>query len=82
MLDRDMSRSRRWLTVLGCVLLAATAESQFRGRRQPAAFERGNVPPWQLEPAFKRDCFTFARIKYRSTQDRSSYAWWTDYRTN
>ena len=49
-----------------------------RGGRQPV-FDRGNVPDWRLPPRFERDCFTFVRIKYRSTQDRSSYAWWTDY---
>jgi hypothetical protein len=64
------------------VLLAGmAAQSQFRARRAQTAtaVERGNIPLWQLEPAFKRDCFTFVRIKYRSTMDRSSYAWWTDY---
>jgi len=50
----------------------------FRGRSAPV-FERGSVPEWELAPRFKRDCFTFARLKYRSTMDRSSYSWWTDY---
>src|SRR5829696_10378400 len=75
-----MTRTRRWLAVLACVLLAgAAAHSQFRSRRAPTTVDRGNVPQWQLEPAFQRDCFTFVRIKYRSTMDRSSYSWWTDY---
>jgi hypothetical protein len=33
-----------------------------------------------LPAAFSRDCFAFARVRYQSTMDRSSYAWWTDYR--
>jgi hypothetical protein len=74
-----MGRLRKALLVLGCVFLAVTAASQFRGRRGPPAFDRGSVPEWELEAAFKRDCFTFVRIKYRSTMDRSSYAWWTDW---
>jgi hypothetical protein len=49
-----------------------------RGRGAPA-FSRGSVPEWELEPKFKQDCFTFVRIKYRSTRDSSSWAWWTDY---
>ena len=35
---------------------------------------------WHLTPGFEQDAFVFARIKYRSTMDRTSYAWWTDYR--
>jgi len=66
-----------------CILLVA-AESvvaqyrRFRG--QPSSSDRGNVPEWKLEAPFARDCFTFVRIRYTSTQDRTSYAWWTDYR--
>ena len=51
----------------------------FRGRGPRSSTERGNVPEWQLAPGFSSDSFTFVRIKYRSTEDRSSYAWWTDY---
>ncbi|MES2570759.1 MAG: DUF4159 domain-containing protein, partial [Verrucomicrobiota bacterium] len=54
------------------------AQSPRRGRSAPD-FDRGSVPEWQLSPGFEQDCFTFVRIKYRSTRDRSSYAWWTDY---
>jgi hypothetical protein len=63
------------------IFLAFGAWAQFPGgrRRQPPQFERGNVPQWELPPQFARDSFTFVRIKYRSTRDRSSYAWWTDY---
>jgi hypothetical protein len=79
--------SRRWRRRSGWVgwalvisLAAATTLAQFRGaRRGPPAFSRGNVPTWTLPTGFERDVFTFARIRYTSTQDRSSYAWWTDY---
>jgi hypothetical protein len=67
--------------LLLCAGLAATvALAQFRGRRQVRTYDRGNVPQWQLERAFQRDCFTFVRIKYRSAmEERSSRAWWTDH---
>jgi hypothetical protein len=69
------------LTAFAAGFLAVAALAQFPGgrRRQPPEFQRGNVPEWELAPGFNRDCFTFVRIKYRSTRDRSSYAWWTDY---
>jgi hypothetical protein len=73
--------SRRIIAWLACVgLLSGVVFAQFsgRGRRAPG-FDRGSVPEWKLDPRFASDCFTFARIRYRSTVDRSSYAWWTDY---
>ena len=73
------------LALCGC-LVAAGAFAQYRGggrrgSRNPdyQNVDRGSVPKWDLDPQFKRDCFTFVRIKYRSTVDRTSYAWWTDY---
>lgn len=60
--------------------LSQRAGGRLRSAPIPEATpERGNIPEWELAPKFKRDCFTFVRIKYRSTRDRSSYAWWTDY---
>ena len=61
-----------------CDLIA----QEFRGggrQRGAPAFTRGDVPDWELDPRFENDCFTFVRIKYRSTRDTSSWAWWTDY---
>lgn len=60
-------------------LLAQGSARRFRGG-PPEATGRGNVPEWHLAPGFEQDAFVFARIKYRSTMDRTSYAWWTDYR--
>ena len=72
----------RWLifavALAESALMGPLAQAQFRARG-PRTFSRGNVPEWELAPGFTKDCFTFCRIKYRSTQDRSSYAWWTDY---
>ena len=62
-----------------CLALVASAQLGGRGRSREPVFDRGNIPEWKLEPQFAKDCFTFVRIKYRSTRDRSSYAWWTDY---
>jgi hypothetical protein len=76
------ARTRGALAIV-CILLIAAAGSviaQYRRYRgQPPPAERGNVPVWTLDPAFARDCFTFVRIRYQSTEDRTSYAWWTDY---
>src|SRR5687768_5098910 len=74
------------LALCGC-FVAAGAFAQFRGgggRRgsrnvDPTNVDRGNVPRWDVDPHFPTDVFTFARIKYRSTVDRTSYAWWTDF---
>jgi hypothetical protein len=84
--------SKLWLTFALVGLVSAIAFAQFRGggggggrgggrgRQPPDPNERGNVPQWQLEPAFERDCFTFARVKYTTAgAERSSRAWWTDF---
>ena len=41
---------------------------------------RGRVPPRAVDADLPRDCFTFARVKYRSWTQRRSYTWYTDYR--
>ena len=70
--------------VLFLVVSIAVLESlaqEFEGGRQR---RRGDVyyrttPEWQLDPKFTNDCFTFVRIKYQSTRNSSSSAWWTDF---
>jgi hypothetical protein len=66
--------------------LAASAVAQFRGggRRITAPepgqpVDRGGIPTWPVDPHFRKDLFTFARVKYRSTYERQSLAWYTDY---
>ncbi len=41
---------------------------------------RGDVPMWNIEPAFNKDVFTFARIKYSSYGRRRGGGWDTDFR--
>lgn len=77
--------------LLGLVAVAAMAQFGGGGRgggnwrsgrsvMEPTT-ERGNVPNWPVDPKFSRDAFTFTRLKYRSSEfERSSYAWFTDYR--
>jgi len=74
------------LALCGC-FVAAGAFAQFRGggRRggsrnvDPNNVDRGNVPRWDVDREFPHDVFTFVRIRYRSTEDRTSHAWWTDF---
>ena len=42
--------------------------------------DRGRVPTWPLDSDLPLDCFTFARVKYRSWTQNRSYNWYTDYR--
>jgi hypothetical protein len=70
--------------VLRCFLLLLfgshlALESSAQNRRRGPHYDRGNVPEWELDPKFEQDCFTFVRIMYRSTVDRSSASWWTDF---
>lgn len=67
------------LALVECFAPDCQAQWRGRGRRGAPAFDRGSIPEWELSPAFSEDCFTFARLKYRSTMDRTSYSWWTDY---
>jgi hypothetical protein len=72
------------LSVIG---VGAAALAQFRGRRMPVygdgpivgPVDRGNVPTWPIDKQFEKDVWTFARLRYRSTYERRSLAWWTDY---
>lgn len=41
---------------------------------------RKSVPMWEVEPETPKDCFMFARIKYRSWTQQRSWNWYTDYR--
>jgi len=84
-----MSRRRVNLVVVVAAALALAVGAtfaQFRGgggrRFAPTGdgpIERGNVPTWPLDKRFPKDVFTFARIKYPSTWERQSLAWYTDY---
>ena len=61
-----LSKRRHWI---GFVLLvtigaAATAMAQFGGRQR--TYDRNEFPTWEIDPNFKQDTFTFARIQYGS----------------
>ena len=90
-----MSRARLTLACLLLLLLAASVGfAQFRRRsfgdsRPPegartareAARDSSETPDWKVEPEFRRDVFTFARIHY-SSADRNWWSgageWWID----
>jgi hypothetical protein len=64
----------------------AVARGQFQRRRGPVPapsadgpVNRGNIPTWPVDEQFRGDLFTFARVRYRSTWERQSLAWYTDY---
>ncbi|MDA1276781.1 MAG: DUF4159 domain-containing protein [Verrucomicrobia bacterium] len=78
-------RSRRALIIftllalVGSSLLWAQSRSGRRGgRRSQESFSaRGAVPEWKIDPKFKTDVFTFARVEYTSS---GGYGWrskWT-----
>ena len=54
---------------MGIVALVLTgiASAQFNNfGRSSALFDRGNVPEWSVDPGFKEDIFSFARLRYTS----------------
>jgi hypothetical protein len=67
------------LVLAGSLPEIASQEFGGRQRRGPPVFNRGDIPEWELDPKFEQDCFTFVRIKFRSTRDTTSWAWWTDF---
>ena len=52
---------------VGGLLFAQQRFGGLRGqRRMPDLSDRNGVPEWDVDPAFKKDVFTFVRIKYES----------------
>src|SRR5262245_4838487 len=85
----------RGRAVICLVLFAALSACESLAQRNPSrsffgrgyatdpidyAAGRGRVPSWPLDPEVPRDCFMFARVKYRSWTQRRSFTWYTDYR--
>jgi hypothetical protein len=59
------------LLTLAFATFASTAAAQFRGfsgfgGRRAALNDRGGVPEWHIDPAFKDDVFSFGRLRYTS----------------
>jgi hypothetical protein len=84
-------KTRILLAVLALVCVAGMVFAQqrgYRGRRgrQPIDLtERNGVPEWDVDPAFKKDVFTFVRIRYSSGGGYGGYGgyggdrWITDF---
>lgn len=70
------------LAALFLVVSAADANAQRRSRRSYGGDTSGRrgVPQWNLNPEFKADAFTFARVRYSGGGRYSRYGdWATDY---
>src|SRR5687768_13797021 len=79
-------RPSLFILALAVGMTVAGAVAQFRGgggrRRVPTGdgpIDRGDVPTWPVDKEFEKDVFTFARVRYRSSYERQSLAWYTDY---
>lgn len=78
---------RKWFIglVLGLTLVSV-AFAQRRGSwgrgysTDPVDVGRGKIPSWPMDLEVPRDCFTFARVRYRSWTQQGSMNWYTDYR--
>ncbi|MBM3881300.1 MAG: DUF4159 domain-containing protein [Verrucomicrobia bacterium] len=60
------------LVLVGCLTTLALA--QRRGRFREREYRAG-VPEWVVEPAFRKDVFTFVRVRY-SSFDSGRYGGW------
>lgn len=65
------------LALLLGLVLTSTAFAQFRnfGPRRAPLTDRGDVPEWNVDPAFKEDVFSFARLRYSSYGRRGWGGW-------
>src|SRR5688500_2250508 len=72
------------LVACGWTLDACAQSRRWRGRgadfdnENPYITERGNIPMWDLHADLPKDCFRWARLKYRSWTQRQSWNWYTD----
>jgi hypothetical protein len=55
------------------LLLPSVGRAQWAGSR--GLEDRGNVPEWQIDPAFRSDVFSFARLRYTSWGGRGWGGW-------
>ncbi|WP_207310440.1 DUF4159 domain-containing protein [Rubripirellula amarantea] len=71
-----------WLVVTLGVVFATAAMAQRRWyRNDDISVDRRGVPTWEVDPRFKHDLFTFARVRYDSYggRGRGGGGWRTDY---
>jgi len=70
-----------WLLVALALSIGAVAAAQRRrggeGDFPGEQVDRGGVPEWDVDPEFKDDVFTFARIKYTSAGRGGWYGGWS-----
>ena len=81
--------SRRCLTLTALLVLmfgTSLLAWQWQGRRGRNRYssggmmvDRGDVPRWEADPAFVKDMFTFARIRYDSHYNGRGGDWATDF---
>ena len=60
----DMNSIRRLVVLLFALALAFGAALAQRSAREMDERQGGSAPSWKVDPPFKKDVFTFVRIKY------------------
>lgn len=76
---------RRHVQALGLIILLCLGvilvNAQRSGRGRRPILDRSNVPEWQVDPEFRKDVFTFVRVRYPSGggYGRWGGGWRTDY---
>ena len=82
MTRRSLALTVLLVLMLGTSLLALQWQGRRgRGRNSSGSFmiDRGGVPRWDVDPAFVRDTFTFARLRYDSHYNGRGGDWATDF---
>jgi len=76
-----ISNQRRLTAILPVLmLLGSMAVAQWMERRSRGQPDRGDYPIWEIDPRFRHDVFTFARIQFDSGGYRSRGGnWRNDY---
>ena len=78
-------RSRLLILLLLLVVTIATFAQwgRRRNRMSTEIVDRGDVPVWEVEKGFAKDCFTFVRVQYSSSGYRGNWGgagdWTTDW---
>lgn len=78
-----MTAIRLLFLVLVCLQSSAQQLGAYRERgpeTHPRSIGHGDVPLWDMDADLPLDCFTFARLEFRSWINRRSWTWWTDFR--
>jgi hypothetical protein len=64
---------------LATVAILPIAWAQWQGSYEPRMPDRSEFPTWEIEPRFKADVFTFARIEYTSLAGGRGNRWRNDF---